>query len=655
MKKNFICILFLILTLNVFSQSKDVLFSIDNTSFYTDEFTRVYSKNLDLVKDDSQKDLDAYLDLFIGYKLKVQKALKLGLDKEERYQKELASYRKQLAKKYLNDSEVTDQLIEEAYSRIQEEVRASHILVLVKSNATPEDTLRAYRKIESYYEQLKKGGDFDEIAFHKSEDPSAKQNKGDLGYFSAFRMVYPFENAAYNTPVGSVSKPFRTQFGYHLLKTTDRRANQGDVSISHIILFKENSNVKKVDDSGKRNLMNDIYKKYQQGESFESLARQFSEDKSTNQVGGEMPKFSSGQLSSIEFESQAFSLQNPGDVSEPFETEIGFHFIKLIKKFPVEEFEGLRNKIEDQVRKDERSMLIETTLSNKLKQKYKVEKVAVELQKIAQLITPAFYEGKWEKPSDYKRAKNAFISINGEEYTNDMFLDFLMKQQKRNTYSKDIKTMLVQAREAFIDVEIKAYYDSQLENEFSEFHFIMEEYRDGLLLFDLMEKEIWEKSKTDTLGLEKFYANHKNEYKWKKRYEAVLFSTKDKKTLKKATKLFKKGTDIVEIKKILNSDNATALKAEEGVFETDYKELNNYNLVESGVSDFKINNDGYYGVAIVNNVMPPAVKTLDECRGRVTSDYQSYLEKEWVTNLKKEFKVSVNAPVFEKVKKQLNK
>ena len=653
MKKNFVFILFLLLSLTGFSQSRAVLFTIDDVPFYSDEFVRVYQKNLDLVKDDSQKDLNAYMDLYVAYKLKVQKALKLGLNNEEKYQKELASYRKQLAKKYLNDSEVTEKLVQEAYERIKEEIRASHILVLVKENGTPEDTLLAFRKIESYYNEIKKGGDFAEIAFHKSEDPSAKQNKGDLGYFSAFRMVYPFENAAYNTPVGSVSKPFRTQFGYHLIQTTDRRPNQGDVQVAHIILFKNQDNAVKNDFSEKRDLMKSIYEQYLNGESFESLARQFSEDKSTNQVGGEMPKFSSGQLASIEFENVAFGLQNPGDVSEPFETDLGFHLVKLIKKHPLEDISKLRQDIENNVKRDERSLLIETSLSDKLKLKYEVTRFDAELKKITPLITADFFEGKWNKPENFSRASNTFININGVAYTNNSFLDFLLKQQKRNSFSKHIPTMLSQAREAFIDTEIKAYYDGQLENEFVEFHYIMEEYRDGLLLFDLMEKEIWEKSKNDSIGLEHFYNANKENYRWKKRYGAVLFSSKDKKALKSALKLYKKGISKDSIKKSLNADNATLVKITEGVFEEDFADLKNYSLEKLGVNSIFENNDGYFGVADVKAILQPSYKTIDECKGRLTSDYQQELESNWVASLKNEFDVKINTKEFESVKQQL--
>ena len=250
---------FLLVQSFLFAQHKEVLFTIDNHPYYTDEFLRVYNKNLDLVKDDSQKNLDNYLELFLGYKLKVEKANKLGLQNGLSYQNELKSYRNQLSKNYLNDSKVTNELVAEAYNRMQNEVRASHILVLVDESASPEDTLKAYKKIQDIKIRADKGENFEELAFQTSEDPSAKENKGDLGYFSAFRMVYPFENAAFTTPRGQVSKIIRTRFGYHVLKVNDIRPNRGEVTVAHIMTL--NPKPEDADQDKAKNTINDIYKK----------------------------------------------------------------------------------------------------------------------------------------------------------------------------------------------------------------------------------------------------------------------------------------------------------------------------------------------------------------------------------------------------------
>ena len=306
--------IFILVQSTVLAQTKEILFSVDNHPYYTDEFIRVYNKNLDLVKDDSQKNLDNYLELFIGYKLKVEKANKIGLQNSVNYQNELKSYRNQLSKNYVSDSKVTNELVQEAYDRMKQEIRASHILVLVDESASPEDTLKAYQKITDIRKRILAGEDFITLAQQFSEDPSVKENNGDLGYFSSFRMVYPFENAAFSTELGQTSKPFRTRFGYHIVKVVDKRANRGEVTVAHIMILKPSDPAIKSDDKSKQTI-EDIYKKIQQGESFESLAQQFSEDKSSASKGGVLQRFGSGQLSSEEFESVAFSLQNNNDAS----------------------------------------------------------------------------------------------------------------------------------------------------------------------------------------------------------------------------------------------------------------------------------------------------------------------------------------------------
>src|SRR5690606_25235857 len=282
MKKVVLFLFILVNSMISFAQQseKQVLFTIDKEAFYTDEFVRVYNKNLELVKDNSQKDLNNYLDLFVGYKLKVEKAKKLGLQNNSKYQNELSSYRNQLSKNYLNDSKVTEELVNEAYDRMKTEVRDSHISIMVDENAEAKDTLKAYNKTVDIKNRVKAGEKFDDLATKFSEDPSAKMNKGDLGYFSVFKMVYHYESAAYNTNVGEVSKIIRTRFGYHLIKVTDKRENRGEVTVAHIMLLKP-ANLDVEESKKVEQNINDIYQKIQQGENFEELAKQFSDDKST--------------------------------------------------------------------------------------------------------------------------------------------------------------------------------------------------------------------------------------------------------------------------------------------------------------------------------------------------------------------------------------
>lgn len=647
-----IIFVFLLTQSFLFAQNKEVLFTIDNHPYYSDEFVRVYNKNLDLVKDDSQKDLDKYLELFLGYKLKVEKANKLGLQNSVTYQNELKSYRNQLSKNYINDSKVTNELVQEAYNRMTKEVRASHILILVDEGASPEDTLRAFNKIKDIKNRLNAGEDFIKVAQQFSEDPSVKENNGDLGYFSAFRMVYPFENAAFNTNVGEVSKPFRTRFGYHLVKVVDKRDNRGEVTVAHIMIVKPSTPDAQLEAKAKQTI-DDIYQKIQQGEGFESLATQFSEDKSSASKGGVLQRFGSGQLSSEEFENVAFSLQNKNDISKPFQSQFGWHIVKLIDKHPVQSLTDMKNELEEKVRKDERSLLITNSLAKKLRAKYPQTKDSKVLASVKKIITDDFYSQTWETPLNLKDYNKTILTINKSKQVSAVaFLNFIHVQQKSKIKTKPISKLVDELFEKFIDEQVTTYYNENLENEFPEFKYVMDEYRDGLLLFDLMDREIWTKAKTDTLGLSNYFKQNIQNYQWKKRFDANIFSSTDKDVIAKAKKFLEKGKSIDYIKEKLNKDGKINIMVKSGLFEEDYDILPQYTNLSKGVSNV-VTKDQYHFVVEVKEVKEVEAKKLTDCTGKAVNDYQQYLESNWVNELRKEFDVKVNAAVFETIKKQL--
>lgn len=649
----------LLLSLNFigFAQNsmKEVLFTIDNKPYFTDEFSRVYNKNLDLVKDESQKDLNQYLELFVGYKLKINKAYKLGLQDGTSYQNELKSYRTQLSKNYTTDSKVTKELIDEAYNRSLKEIKAAHILIMVDENATPEDTLKAYNQILDLRKRASVGEDFGKLATDYSQDPSAKENKGDLGYFSAFRMVYAFETAAYKTAKGTISNPVRTRFGYHLIKVEDVRDNRGEVSVAHImILNPEATAAGKVDADKAKNTIQDIYKKLQQGEKFEDLAKQFSEDKSSSSKGGVLNRFGSGQLSSEEFETVAFSLIKENPISEPFKSQFGWHIVKLIDKFPVKTLEEMQPDLETKVSKDDRSRLIVASMTDKLRKKYTVNRDDKLFVVVSKLITNDFYDGKWNVPANLKDFNANLFTINkAKSTTAASFLTFVKAQQKSSNTMKPIAKLIDKLYQSYVDQELTQYYDDNLENDFLEFSAVMDEYRDGLLLFDLMEKEIWTKSKTDTLGLKSFYDKNLKNYNWKNRLDVTILSSTKSDVIKTAEKLLKQDKTADFIKEKLNiKDGVVNVMSKMGVFEEGNEVLPKNLKFEVGISEI-IKEGEYYFVTKVNKTLLAGSKTIEECKGKVINDYQQYLEENWVKDLKKEFKVEVNQAIFEKVKKQL--
>lgn len=624
---------------------KEVLFTIDGKPYYTDEFIRVYNKNLDLVKDDSQKDLNNYLDLYIGYKLKVQKANKLGLQEGQQYKNELKSYRNQLSRNYVTDTKVTQELIDEAYARSLKEIKASHILFLVDENAAPADTLKAYNKAMDIRRKILSGGNFDELAAQYSEDPSAKENKGDLGWFSAFRMVYAFENGAYNTKKGEVSKPVRSRFGYHIIKVADIRDNRGEVTVAHIMITKQKD--------GAKTKIDEIYQKLKQGEDFAEVAKQFSDDKSSAENGGKLNKFGSGELSSEEFEQVAFSMNKPGEFSAPFETQFGWHIVKLIEKNGVKPKADVQADFENRVRRDDRSRRITESQNDKLKKKYTYKKDAKVYAAATKALNEKIYTQAWEVPKEGDYSQTILTINNDKKVPAKAYLDYAFARQRGELTAQPLSRLASLLFEDFVNDQLNQYYDENLEGEFPDFAVVMEEYRDGLLLFELMEKEIWEKAKTDSTGLEQYFNTHRESYQWKDRIEGDVFSSKNEAAAKSARKLLKKGKSAEDIKKELNKDGKVDIIEKTGTFELDGDVLPKQDKWKTGVTDVLKKGDYYY-VVNVKKVSPKGPKTLDEAKGRVINDYQQYLESKWVTDLNSEFKVQVDRNVFENVKKQLN-
>lgn len=648
-------VLMLVMAFSAISYSqnaqRDVLFTIDGNKYYTDDFARIYKKNLDLVKDESQKDLNNYLDLYIGYKLKVAKANKLGLQNGEQYLGELKSYRNQLAKNYMTDSKVTNELVQEAYNRMQREVNASHILILCDENAEPADTLKAYNKILAIKKRIESGENFDAVAKATSEDPSAKENSGNLGWFSVFRMVYPFETAAYKTPVGKVSNPVRTRFGYHLVKVNDARPNRGEIQVAHIMIMKAKDSA---DADKPRKTIFEIYQKLQQGEKFEELAKQFSEDKSSASKGGVLNKFSSGMLSSEEFENTAYALTKEHPVSEPVKTAYGWHIIKLIDKFPPKSLDDSKKELEERISRDERSHLISNSLTDKLKKKYTVKTDAKMYEKAKSMVFDNVYEGKWDVPTDMKPYEATMLTVQDRTIPASDFLKFVKDNQKAKSGIKPVGKMVDALYDKYKDDQINKYYNDNLENEFPEFASVVEEYRDGLLIFDLMDKEIWQRSKKDTIGLKQFYDNLKEKPQWKTRAQATILSSVNQDVVKKAMAMLKKGKSAQEIKEKFNTKDKVDIMVSESFYEEGDTALPKATKMEVGTSDVMKQGDYYYVVKI-DKILPAGDKTLEECKGKIVNDYQQYLEQNWVNELKKEFTINVDKNTFEKVKASLKK
>ncbi|WP_040279891.1 peptidylprolyl isomerase [Psychroserpens damuponensis] len=624
----------------------DVLFTVGEDAVMASEFVRVYNKNLDLVKDESQKDIDAYLELFINYQLKVKEARRLELDKDAKYIREFNNYKKQLTKNYMSDNKVTDVLVKEAYERTTHDVKASHILVRIDESVT-DDTLEVYNKVLKLRDRvIKEGFEAVQQDVHDGKNVFAE----DLGYFGGFKMVYPFETAAFNTPVGEISMPFRTRFGYHVVKVFEKRKSLGEVTVAHIMV-----SLKQKDSTvNPETRINQIYKKIEQGEKFESLAKQFSDDKSSSQKGGTLSPFTGGQLRSKEFESVAFSLENKGDISKPFKSDYGWHVVKLINKKGVQPFEEVEAELQNRVKRDSRSELINSALVKNLVAKYEIKDHTKEgFAYMETMLNDNFFKQAWETPKEIK--DGAIIIIKDTEISYREFAEYLMSNQ-RKYYKKlvDYKTILNKEYEDFFEQQVLKYRADNLEFENEDFAFVLKEYRDGLLLFDLMEKEVWNAAVKDSVGLQKFYDAHTSNYKWRNRVDAIILTSASKETIEKVQSELKKDISVDTILETINKENNRNVISTTNIFEEGNQALPKDFNFKKGVSQIYMHNDSYH-VVLVKELMPATSKTLEEARGKVVSDYQNHIEENWVASLHKRFKVSINSKVLKRVKKQILK
>ena len=629
MKKYFL-LLFITLNLNSFSQA--VLLEIENDKITLDEFSHIFNKNNDNEKIDKEY-LDEYIELFINFKLKVKEAKNLGFDTVATFIDELEGYRKQLAKPYLRDDNFNDELFDEALDRIQFDINANHILI----NINDENNDEALNKINDIRREIINGNiSFEDAAVKYSDDKSAKENKGNLGYFTAFMMVYDFETAAYTTDINDISKPVKTKYGYHIIKVNERRKAVGERKVAHI-MFKTGKNAKpdKINDA--QNKINKTYDLLKNGDRFAEVAERFSEDRSTAVKGGVLPPFGVGKMVS-EFESQAFKLNSPGDFSEPFRTDFGWHIVMLLEDFPVVLNDDLYLKVKTGIERDSRSKLSSEFMAKKLKDQYKLKVYKENFNSLRRAAVKDVQKTTWDGKNALDLDNPLFKIESMIFYQND-FTDYILKNQKNNNNFDNLYL-------EFLDKSLFVYEESQLENKYPDFKVLLNEYREGILLFDLTNKNVWKKAVEDSLGLIKYFSDNSDSYQWETRLSASIYTCIDLSTAKKVKSLlYKLNRGSIENSAILekiNKDSPLNLSIESNNFlsgDNKYVDMIDW---KKGISKDIVTDDGSYVIINVNEVLPAGNMTLNAVKGKVISDYQKFLDDQWILYLRDKYKYSVN-------------
>lgn len=641
MKKTLIPLFFAAVSMAANIQAKDndpVVITVNGQKVLRSEFEYFYNKNNDQDVAE-EKTFDEYVDLFVNYKLKVQEALSRGIDTTQAYINELAGYRKQLAEPYLYNDSWKETAVQDILNNRKYEVHAAHILVSLKEDASPKEVAAAQAKLDSIQMQLNTGAPFDSLARAVSQDPSAVQNGGDLGYFSVMQMVYPFEEAAFNTPVGQVGQ-CRSQYGLHLLKVIDKRESQGEVLVAHIMkMFPRGGSNALVKQQAKA-FIDSVYARIEAGEDFAALAAKCSEDQYTAKNGGAYPWLSSSARFPKEWLDVAFGLKK-GEVSRPFATDFGWHIMKQLdrrKEAPADS--ALLAQMHEMVTRD-----------------------PARKAHYIQLIEDGWMQAEGLKVNEKllanKNRTKVLMTIGKQKYTLAQFDAFCQK-----TYGEDTEVVPVTKRlDAWKRAEINAFMDANLENRNEEFKHLYKEYHDGILLFDVAGGEVWDKAAQDTVGLRQYFAAHRSKYAWDKpRFKGAFIECADDELL--VTALKKIYDNCQDIQECANQVRATILK---DTILTPNPKQPRFHIVNGLYAPGDNNTVDRLELKLdvpakeprasmpiqmtYGKVLKDGPEEMEDVRGAVVADYQNELEEQWCKELRAKYPVTINRAELDKIKK----
>jgi len=627
---------------SVTEETERVLMVIDNREITGTEFIRLWQKNNQLTEPQSAEE---YLDLFINFHLKVAHAREEGIHLEESFREELRGYRKQLARPYMIDPEKEEELVREAWERWKYDVNASHILIRLNPGYSPEDTLMAWEKAMEIRERIEEGESFERVARATSDDPSAKTNSGNLGYFTVFQMVYPFENAVYNAEPGELCMPVRTPFGYHIVKVNDIRESRGEILVSHIM-----TGFNQYQEDEARQKINEIYNRLREGYRFGELAREHSSDLNTASQGGRLPWFGAGRLIP-DFEAAAFALETPGEISKPVRTPYGWHIIRLEEKRSIPPLEEARNELVEKVRNspDARSRLLRESLVDKLKEIWDYSLNNEALEEFYHIVDDRVFDGNWQVPASYSLDRVLF-SVRDRRVTQREFAEFI----SRNAYKRKpwpIDDYVLSLYDDFAGRWLLSYEEENLDQRHPDFRFLMQEYKDGMLLFEITDREVWQRAVTDSAGLAAFHHENKFEYMWDHRASVTIFTASDSRMARRVARRarrslrFDSRDDSWVADRLNRGEEEPVVTAERGIFSRGDNELIDNVNWEPGVVE-TIDQGNLYKTVLVHEIIEPEPKTLEEARGRITADFQDHLERKWLEKLREKYNVTVYRDVL---------
>ncbi|WP_373497542.1 peptidylprolyl isomerase [Aquiflexum sp.] len=626
------------------------LVTIGNEEIFAEEFLYMLSKNRNFNSPDeklSAEEFDENFRLFVNYKLKVKEAENLGLDKTDEFYQEYEVFKEDLTQPFLIKNTLQEGELMKAYNRMKEVIKASHILLQFPPNASQADTISVLRMAQKFKSDAESGADFNELAFEHSDDPSAKDNRGSLGYFSALQMVSPFEDAAFGLEIGQISDPVLTNFGYHVIRLEDRKPNPGEIRVSHILVRTQGNDP--VSEERSLRKVGEIYAEIQKPESiWEEICQLYSEDPGTKSSGGSLPWIGLGAVIP-EFERVAFALSEEGEISPPVRTPYGYHIIRLEEKKPLDSYEEMEPMIKSRILRDSRSSLIQSQVVAMQKSRYGFE----ENEKLAADIEGIFAKNQRKDVPDIILERNlidsVLLRIDDHPKTVGDLLDFM--NSDKQVIRSNPQNYFAGWYDKFIEVNLHEAEIQDLSTNNDEYRLLIQEYRDGILLFSLMNDQVWQKAIEDSLGQVKFYEENQDRYQWKNRVQAIILTMGKEESIPAVRRFLSDKKYMSNLADRLENtfllDSPLAFTFTDGIFEVESHPVLNRIDLNKTFREIKIDNKTHF--VVVGEKLGPGPKKFEETRGKVIQDYQEYLDQKLIATLKENYIIQVNEDEKQKI------
>ena len=644
MKKIVLLFALALCTVHIFSQT---LFTYGTNEVGKDEFLRAYNKNKTPVAD-KEKSLREYLGLYSKFKLKVKAAKELKVDTLQQLKYDLQNFRTQVEEGYMVDEKGMNALVDEAIQRSHKDIHLLHFYIPVNLTMAPADTLKAYKAMNEVWEELNKGNsNYKQLADETGKKIMPVVNAKDLGYITALSLPYEIENLVYSLKPGGISKIYRTKSALHIFKNANERKSAGKWKIAQILFAlppdvsaDKKIEVKKIADS--------VYKLLKAGASFGEMAKKYSDDKLTYQGGGEMPEFGTGKYD-LAFENAVFALKNDSDISTPIATGYGYHIVKRLQQRPIPADNSDENfvlTLKQQIAQDTRVNKVKENFAKEVMQKTGYKKNAA--VKDEQLFRYADSVVANKTVGNYPINKIIIFSFLTSKVKGRDWLNFV-KDYKLNAdvYKNESNKELL---DKYINVTAMEYYRKHLEGYNADFKYQMQEFKEGNMLFEIMEKNVWGKAAGDSAGLKKYYDAHQANYRWAESADVLLFNCNNAQSAEEAVADLKNGKDWKKIAE----DSEGRIQSDSARYETAQLPLQeNTSIIEGGITTpfVNIGDNTASFIKVLKKYPANQQRSFDEARGLVINEYQIHLEEKWVEELKKKYPIKINEAVFQSLLK----